>query len=153
MYTPVNPCAAFDSRETVPGDSNVPTGSFAGRQLGGDATSGPTPGTTTDNMTGTIPAAQGGELDCGVPEGVSAVLVNLVAIQADDIGNFRAYATGGSPTGGVLNFNSLSPPLNNANAVLGSVNGAGDIDLFVNAPFNVGVATTHARGIILGYYS
>jgi hypothetical protein len=113
---------------------------------------GTTPGTTKYNMTGAIPSAQGGELNCGVPEGASAVLVNLVAIQPDAPGNFRAYATGSSPTGGVLNFANLIPAVNNANAVVVPLDANGDIDLFVNAPLNFGIPTVHARGVIVGYY-
>ncbi len=51
-----------------------------------------------------------------------------------------------------MNFNALSQPMNNSNAVVVEVN-AGQIDLFTNAPDNAGNPTTHARGVILGYYS
>lgn len=148
----VNPCTAFDSRTTVSGDTNIPTGVFAGKRDGGSAMAGPIPGSTTYNVTGAIPAEQGGELDCAVPEGASAVLINLVAIDAGAIGNFRAYATGSSPTGGVLNFTSLTPPMNNSNAVVVPLSAAGNMDLFVNAPSQVGLPVVHARGVILGYY-
>jgi hypothetical protein len=153
-YTPVNPCAAFDSRDTLGSDpDNVPTGIFAGKRLAGDANVATPLGTTTYNVTGAIPAAQGGESGCGVPEGASAVLINLVAIQSEAGGNFRAYATGSSPTGGVLNFKNLSPALNNSNAVVVPLSAIGDMDVFVNAPTKFGFPTVHARGIIVGYYN
>ena len=137
-YTPVNPCAAFDTR-TI----GNPTGVFAGKRVHA------TP--TTYNVTGTIPAAQGGETDCLVPEDATAVLINLVGIQPDMIGNFRAYATGTTPTGGVLNFRNLTPSMNNSNAIVVPINTAGNLDIDVNAPNNP-TDGIHARGIILGYY-
>lgn len=145
-YFPVNPCAAFDSRTTIPGDTNVPTGAFAGKRLAGPS------GVVTYSVTGSIPAAQGGELDCGVPNGASAVLVSLVAIQPDSVGNLRAFATGSTPTGGVLNFAPLSPAMNNSNAVVVPLDGSGQLDVFTNTPSNDGSPTVHVRGVVLGYY-
>ena len=81
------------------------------------------------------------------------MLVNLVGIQPEASGNFQAFATGTNPTGGVLNFANVSPAMNNSNAVVVPVDANGNMDLFVNAPGNVGNATVHARGVILGYYT
>lgn len=140
-YSPVTPCAAFDTRA-----GQNPSGGFAGQRVAGQA--------TTYTVTGVIPAAQGGNGgDCGVPTGASAVLVNLVAIQANTNGNFRAYATGSTPTGGILNFASLTPSVNNSNAVVVPIDMLGQLDLFVNAPSNNGAPTVHARGVILGFYN
>ncbi len=138
QYVAVTPCAAFDSRSG--------SGGFAGKRSDGAA------GVTTYDVTGTMPAAQGAQTDCGVPDGAGAVLVNLVAIQPDAVGNFRAYATGSIPTGGVLNFAPLNPAMNNSNAVVVPVSTAGEIDLFINAPSAAGGSAVHARGVILGYY-
>jgi len=138
QYTAVTPCAAFDSR--------TGSGGFAGKRSDGAG------GVTTYDVTGPMPAAQGAATTCGVPDGAGAVLVNLVAIQPDAVGNFRAYATGSAPTGGVLNFAPLNPAMNNSNAVVVPVSSAGEIDLFINAPSAAGGATVHARGVILGYY-
>lgn len=140
-YQPVNPCAAFDSRT----DEGA-TGSFLGQREAGSA--------TTYVVTGIVPTAQGGNGgDCGVPSGATAVLINLVAIQPGAAGNFRAYATGTTPTGGVLNFAPLAPPMNNSNAIVVPISAIGQLDLFVNALPNAGSPTVDARGIILGYYS
>lgn len=140
-YSPVTPCAAFDTRA-----GQNPSGGFAGQRVAGQA--------TTYTVTGVIPAAQGGNGgDCGVPAGASAVLVNLVAVQANTNGNFRAYATGSTPTGGILNFASLAPSMNNSNAVVVPIDMLGQLDLFVNAPSNNGAPTVHARGVILGFYN
>ncbi len=139
-FTVLDGCAAFDSRPT-----QGPSGSFSGKRLSGSA--------TTYQITGTIPVSQGGNGgDCGVPAGAGAVLINLVAIEGDESGNFRAYATGSSPTGGVVNFASLAPPLNNSNAVVVPLSPQGTIDLFVNTASNDGSPVVHARGIVLGYY-
>ena len=151
-YVPVNPCAAFDSRTTVPGDVNVPTGNFAGPRIAGTSGSNLT-GVTTYQVTGAIPAAQGGETDCGVPADAEAVLVNLVAIRPNTVGNYRAYASGSSPTGGVLLFRPLVPDMNNSNAVVVPLSATGRLDLFVNAPANDGNPTVEARGVVLGYYT
>ena len=104
----MNPCAAFDSRA-----SQGPSGAFVGPFAGGS--------TTTYQVSGSsLPAAQGGGNggDCGVPDGATAALVNLVATNANAVGNLRAYATGTTATGGVLNFAGTSPVTNNSNAVV-----------------------------------
>ena len=139
-YFPLVPCTAFDSR---PGQGA--SGGFLGQRVAGSA--------TTYQLTGSIPSNQGGGGgNCGVPSGASAVLINLVGIQPNTVGNFRAYATGSSPTGGVLNFAPLAPAMNNSNAVVVPLSGGGQIDLFTNAPLNNGNPTINARGVILGYY-
>lgn len=140
QFVPLTACAAFDTRDTQ-GSS----GAFTGKRLGGD--------TTTYQIAGDIPAAQGGGNggDCGVPVGASAVLINNVAIAPDVGGNFQAYATGTSPTGGILNFGPTTPAANNSNAIPIPMSGSGAIDLFTNTGSSVAPAT-HARGVVLGYY-
>ncbi len=141
-FSPVNACAAFDTR---PGQGA--SGGFLGRRVAGSG------GVTTYQVTGTIPANQGGGGgNCGVPGGASAVLINLVGIQPVAFGNFRAYATGTSPTGGVLNWSPLNPAMNNSNAVVVPLDGSGRMSLFTNAPAVNGSPTVHARGVVLGYY-
>jgi hypothetical protein len=142
-YSPVNPCAAFDSRS-----GQGASGSFAGLRDGGAATTYQVAGTA-------LPADQGGGHggSCGVPDGAAAVLVNLVAIGPAVPGNLRAYATGTTPTGGILNFAPLSPAMNNSNAVVVPLSALGSLDVFVNTgPTDIPDAT-HVRGVILGYYS
>ena len=139
-FTPINGCAAFDTR---PG--NGATASFLGPRLAG--------GTTTYQIAGALPTTQGGNSgDCGVPVGASAVLINLVAIQPLQVGNFRAYATGTSPTGGVVNFAPVTPSLNNSNAVAVPLDADGRLDLGVNTRTNDGSDAVHARGVVLGYF-
>ena len=138
-FTPLTGCAAFDSRPGFGG-----SGAFVGKRPGGS--------TTTYQITGTIPTTQGGNGGhCGVPPGATAVLINLVAVQPDEDGNLRAYATGATPTGGVLNFASVVPALNNSNAVVVRLSPDGQIDVFTNTATNDGTPATHVRGVILGY--
>ena len=146
-YHAVNPCAGFDSRA-----NQGSTGFFQGLRFGGQA--------TTYQITGDFPTGQGGDnnetaptRNCGVPTGASAVLVNLVAVNISANGNFRAYATNTTPSGGLLNFAALSPSMNNSNAVVVPLSEAGQLDLFTNGgPAGNGVPITEARGVILGYY-
>ncbi len=137
-YTTVNACAIFDTR---PGQGA--SGGYLGKRNDG--------GATNYQITGS-PSGQGGVGGCGVPNGADAVLINLVSIQPDAVGNFRAYATGSSPTGGVLNFAPTSPAMNNSNAVVVPLSNSGQMSLFTNAPSASGGSATHARGVVLGYF-
>lgn len=136
-YTAVNPCAAFDTRANQGGSGILQT---AGS-------------TTTYSIADGGHFGGGGGPGCGVPEGASAVLINLVAINPVGAGNLQAFATGSTPTGGVLNFAALSPSMNNANAVPIPLSAAGSIDVFVNGgPVPDGTPLTHVRGVVLGYF-
>jgi hypothetical protein len=142
-YVPVNPCAAFDSRS-----SQGASGSYGGARAGGSA--------TTYQIAGSfVPVSQGGGHggSCGVPAGASAVAINLVAINAAAEGNLQAYATGTSPTGGILNFAALSPAMNNANAVVIPLSAAGQLDVYVNTGQSDVPGATDVRGVVLGYYT
>ena len=150
-FVDVTPCAVFDTRS-----NKGATGGFAGERLNGLAN------TTTYQIAGrSVPVGQGGIVDtgggtgtCGVPDGASAVLINLEAVNAVREGNFWVSATGTTTTGGVLNFNNVTPKMNNANAVVVPLSTAGQLDLEVNAgtftPDDTPIA--QARGVILGYY-
>ena len=141
-YTPLTPCAAFDTR-----DDRGAVGSYLGRRS--DATA------TTYQIAGAVRPGQGGAYPggCGVPSGAEAALINLVAIGPTAPGNLRVYATDSNPTGGVLNFAPTEPAMNNSNAVVVPLSQTGEIDVFVNAPANVGGPTVHVRGVILGYFT
>jgi len=129
-FVDVTPCAVFDTRS-----NKGATGGFAGERLNGLAN------TTTYQIAGrSVPVGQGGIVDtgggtgtCGVPDGASAVLINLEAVNAVREGNFWVSATGTTTTGGVLNFNNVTPKMNNANAVVVPLSTAGQLDLEVNA--------------------
>lgn len=139
---PIDACAAFDTRA-----EQGATGAFAGPRDGAEATS--------YQISGVIPTAQGGNNggSCEVPNSATAVLLNLVAIQATGPGNLQAYATGTTPTGGVLNFNGLTPAMNNSNAVIVPLSSSGELTVNVNGgPFGVGVPLAEIRGVVLGYF-
>lgn len=141
-YHALTPCAAFDTRPAQGG-----AGGFAGWRDGGLATTYAVAGSS-------LPAGQGGGHggSCGVPIGAEAVLINLVAIDPTVAGNLQAFATGSTPTGGVLNFAALSPSMNNANAVVVPISALGELDVYVNTgPSDVPDAT-QLRGVILGYF-
>lgn len=138
-FEPVDPCAGFDTRPFTGA-----SGLFAGPRADQS--------TTTYRLVGAIPAAQGGGGgNCGVPAGASAVLVNLVAIDPSVTGNLRASAAGTPALGGVLNFASLTPAMNNSNTVVVPLSAAGEISVTVHAPPAAGGSVTHIRGVILGY--
>lgn len=128
----------FDTRS-----GQGPTGDFVGKREGGE--------TTTYQVAG-LPVEQGGAGDCGIPNAANAVLINLVAIQPEGVGNLRAFATGTTPTGGVVNFAPTSPAMNNSNAVVVPLSADGEIDLFVNSPSRQGQDAAHVRGVVLGFY-
>ena len=142
LYRPVTPCAAFDTRPNVGA-----TGSFAGLRAGDQA--------TTFEISGVLPAEQGGLNggDCDVPSSATSALINLVAVGAEEFGNLQASATGTNPSGGLLNFGPLVPPMNNSNAVVVPLDADGRIDVFVNVEDTLdGQPVTHVRGVVLGYY-
>lgn len=144
-YTEVVPCAAFDSR---PGSNS--SSIWAGKRLGGQ--------TTPYQVTGVIPAAQGGRdtvaSSCDVPVWAESVLINLVSIQPDVAGNLRASEGNVAAVGGVLNFAPHTPSMNNSNTVVVPVSDLGFIDVHVNtAPADLGNEATHVRGVVLGYFT
>ncbi len=153
-YTAVTPCAVFDSRTNQGAD-----GTFAGERKHGPAH------TTVYEVTGSdISIDQGGVVEdppasgsgsCGVPNGASAVLINLEGVNALIEGNFWVSAAGTTTTGGVLNFNNVLPKMNNANTVVVPISPEGELALEVNAgSFTTpGTSVAHARGVIFGYYS
>ena len=135
-YTAITPCASFDSR--------TDTGGLAGQYSHFEV--------RDFQITGTAPAAQQFGINCGVPADADAVLVNIVAIAPTTGGNFRAFATGDTGTGGVVNYAAVSPNLNNSNAVVVPLSSAGEISIQNNCGGCAGTSA-HARGIILGYFT
>ena len=142
-YTAVAPCVVFDSRPT-----QGATGAFLGPINGGQA--------VTEQVTGTFPAGQGGGAvgsTCGIPIGVASVEINVVAVNALNEGNLRV--TDGSPTtsGGAVNYNSLTPKLNTANAVIVPLDATGHLVVTPNCGAGCTADSTDIRGVVLGYFS
>ena len=141
-YVPVNACAAFDTRL-----NQGAQGPLEGLRDGGS--------TTTYQIAGPIPLEQGGlnNGSCAIPPGATGVLINLVAVNSAKAGNLQVFATGTSPSGGVLNFNALTPAMNNSNAVPVPLSADGELDVFVNTGASDLSGATHIRGVILGYFT
>ena len=78
------------------------------------------------------------------------VVINLIAIEADGGGNLKIWPSDVIETsGGVVNYQALSPPMNNSNALVSGVrldSEGGDVT--VRAKSGV-----HVRGVVLGYFS
>ena len=134
-YTAVTPCASFDSR--------TDTGALAGQYTHLES--------RTFQITGTAPADQQAGVDCGVPAGADAVLVNIVAIQPATGGNLRAFATGDTGTGGVVNYSPVTPAgqANTASDAFSSVTGgrnntATGTDSLVSGGFNNQATATNS---------
>ncbi len=140
-FRPLPPCPTFDTRT-----NQGAAAGFAGPRLGNQ--------TTTFDVTGVFdPNQGGGNTNCGVPDGATAVEINLVAVNSLLPGNLQAAALGDPPTGGVLNFANLTPPMNNSNAVVIPVDGNGRMTVTVNGgPTAAGSPVTDIRGVITGYY-
>jgi hypothetical protein len=129
VFHPVEPCAAFDTRESQGGQGKLdPDTNYTFR--------------TRNSLTD-----QGGAEDsCGVPSSAQAVQMNLVAIDGEGTGNLRVWPGGGDlPQGGVVNFSEGVP---NSNALSVGVSAGSNSNVQVRANgFPV-----HVRGVILGYY-
>lgn len=140
------PCAAFDTRNG--------TGAFGGKR---DA-SAAAPPTTTYQIEGTFPAAQGGNsaggaaiTTCAVPTSAEAIAVNLVAIDAAGPGNLRA-ASSAVFNGGVVNFDALKPAMSNSNGTIIPLGAAGEIVVQPNCGCEF-PDLVHVRGVVFGYFS
>lgn len=140
------PCAAFDTRNG--------SGTFAGKR---DA-SAAAPPTTTYQIEGTFPAAQGGSsgtggaiTTCAVPATAEAIAVNLVAIDAAGPGNIRA-ASSAVFNGGVVNFDALKPAMSNSNGTIIPLGAAGEIVVQPNCGCEF-PDLVHVRGVVFGYFS
>jgi len=143
VFRAVTPCVIFDTRPAFGG-----TGVFTAEE------------TRTFHIVGSTAnfAAQGGTAGgCGVPGFANfkplarAVFINYVAVEPQGAGSVKAWATDETEPaqGGIVNFQLLSPPMNNSNGVITELrkNAEGsDISVRVRS------ASAHVRGVILGYF-
>jgi hypothetical protein len=137
----ITPCALFDTRPSQGGTGILGSGEArAFHVVGSDsdfAAQGGTPGGCG------IPGFSGGE-----PQ-TSMVYLNLVAVDSTGGGNLKVWATDDpEPQGGVVNYQKLTPNLNNSNAIVVGVRQdreGRDITVKANG------AATHVRGVALGY--
>jgi len=133
IYTPVAPCRIIDTREPGAG--------------------GPIAGNATRNflVTGTTGfESQGGfSGGCGIPEDVTSVMINFIAVGPPTGGHMRAWPYGGGmPNASIINF---VPGLNIANGLIQPICNAGmttcNFDLSIYAASDVNVVAD-----VTGYF-
>jgi hypothetical protein len=144
VFITVNPCVIFDTRPVFGG-----TGAFAAEEQ------------RSLNITGSTAdfEAQGGTPGgCGVPAWsggqpvARAIFINYIAIDPQGGGQMKAWA--GDKTepaqGALVNYQALTPPMNNSNAVVTELRQDSEgLDIKVRARS----AGTHIRGVIIGYFT
>ena len=139
-FVPLAPCRIIDTRSTSAGKMN--------------------PGETRDfQVAGTTDfGAQGGNLGgCGVPPGTAvpaaaAVMINLVAVEADGAGNMLAWPYGQPmPNASSINFQKLTPAMNIANGLIVPIAGTNAVpaDLHIQARIN----SVHIVADVMGYFT
>jgi hypothetical protein len=139
-FVPLAPCRLIDTRSSGAGKMN--------------------PGETRDfQVAGTLEfGPQGGTLGgCGVPAGTAvpaaaAVMINLVAIDAEGGGNMLAWPYGQPmPTASSINFQALNPAMNIANGLIVPIAGTNTVpaDLQIQARFS----RVHVVADVTGYFT
>jgi hypothetical protein len=142
-YHSLTPCLLFDTRPAFGGE---------GIMASGETRSFHVVGSTSDF------ASQGGTAGgCGIPgfsggqPQAQSVFINIVAVAPTGGGNLKAWpADEAEPVqGGVVNYQQLSPNLNNSNALaLGVRQDSEGDDISIEANFSA----VHVRGVALGYF-
>jgi hypothetical protein len=139
-FVPLAPCRIIDTRNSGAGKMNPSeTRTF---QVAGVTEFGPQGGTT------------GG---CGVPSGsavpaAAAVMINLVAVDAEGQGNMLAWPYGQPmPTASSINFQKLSPVMNVANGLIVPIAGTSLVpaDLQIQVRFS----RVHVVADVTGYFT
>ncbi len=139
-FVPLAPCRLLDTRAAGPGKMN--------------------PGETRDfQVAGTTEfGAQGGNLGgCGVPSGTAvpaaaAVMINLVAIEAEGPGNILAWPYGQTmPNASSINFQTVNPAMNVANGLIVPIAGTNLVpaDLHIQAR----ISRVHVVADVTGYFT
>src|SRR5688572_11683444 len=140
----VNPCVIFDTRPAQGG-----TGAFAAEEERSFHIVG---------STATFPAQGGTSGGCGVPGWsggqpvAKTIFINYVAIDPQGGGQIKAWAADKTEPaqGGLVNYQKLTPPMNNSNGVVTELRqDAEGLDIKVRARS----ASTHIRGVVLGYFT
>jgi hypothetical protein len=144
VFVSLNPCVIFDTRPSQGGSGAFTAGQTKQFYIAG----------STANF-----SAQGGTTGgCGVPgwsedqPRAKAVFINYVAIEPQGGGSLKAWAFEKTepPQGGLVNFQALTPPMNNSNAVVTELRQDTEgLDINVR----VLSAGAHVRGVVLGYFT
>ena len=130
VYTPLTPCRIVDTR--------LPASAILGPNSGRDF------GVVSSDY-----SAQGGQVgSCGVPAGVSAVVVNVVSTGQSGLGHLKVAETGASlPSAAFLNY---QPGVNTANAGIAKVASASSTQGLYIYSAN---SASHAVVDITGYFT
>lgn len=139
-FVPLAPCRIIDTRNS--GAGKMAAGETRNFQVAGVTEFGP----------------QGGTLGgCGVPPGsavpaAAAVMINLVAVQAEAGGNLLAWPYGEPmPNASSINFQNLNPAMNVANGLIVPIAGTNLVpaDLHIQVRFS----STHVVADVTGYFT
>ncbi len=127
VFTPLTPCAIFDSR---PGQGG--TGIFAANE------------TRTVTVTGDT-SGQGGAGDCGIDSRATAIQVNIIVLDPTGVGTLKLWDPGDPEPQGVLAYEASLNRWNNSATV--PISGADQLSIKTK---NSGA---HVRLVVTGYYS
>ena len=129
VYTPVTPCRIIDTRNAV--------GALQINEI-----------RTEDGFNAASFAAQGGAAsNCGIPNGVSALTLNVVAVQPSGLGHLTLWpANAAEPNASTINFDPTTITIANGTIV--------PVDSANNNRFNVkSVAHVDLVADVLGYFA
>ena len=130
-YVPLPPCALFDTRSQPPLQGGI-SASFT--------------------ILGERQASIDPDPDCGIPLGVDAVELNVIAVNAVRQGNLRIGPTRFAAQGGSLTFAPLIPKMNNSSAIVMGTLGR---EIFIEAnggPSGFFQPVTPVRAVATGYW-
>jgi hypothetical protein len=140
VFVPLPPCRILDTRQGS-GGILVP-GEVRSFQVAGNTEFGP----------------QGGTLGgCGVPPGgaepvAAAVMLNLIAVDAQGRGNMLAWAYGEpQPFASSINYQALNQPMNVANGLIVPIAGTNLVPADMN--LRVQFSPSHAIADVTGYFT
>jgi len=127
VFTPLTPCAIFDSRTSQGG-----TGTFTGNESRDITVTGDTTGI-------------GGSTACGISSAATAIQLNILVLNPAGTGTFKAWAQGATEPAGLVAFaNDLT-----------RWNGSATVPIAVNDQMSIKMKNTAAdvRLVVTGYYS
>ncbi len=126
-FTPVEPCAIFDSRTGQGG-----TGAFAANEIRSFTVTGDTSGV-------------GGDGNCGINAAATAVQTNILVLSPAGTGTLKAWAQGGTEPAGLVAFTNDLPRWNGSSTIpiagndqmsLKMQNSSGDVRLIVTGYYS-----------------
>jgi hypothetical protein len=144
VFISVTPCVIFDTRPLFGGAGAFAPGEERSFEIDGTAANFPAQGGTAGGCG--VPGWSGGQ------PVARAIFINYVAIEPQGGGTLKAWAFDKPEPaqGALVNYQALTPPMNNSNGVITELRqNLEGFDIRVKALS----AGTHARGVILGYFT